>query len=160
MDVVDRFASRSVGLFAVVLVIIQFILESGSIEGYKLLAINALVLSGGFLMFTFILELWADIKILLFHLQLTSLRYSGLLLFLGLYYLLLANDLPQVMNGIFLIFLLVSWLAWILHELHYLLRTQLKNWRSREISRKDWIVAAIRRDIELSDDGDRVLLFL
>jgi len=120
MSVVAQTAAQSIAIFAIVLVIIQFILDSGSIDGYRLLAINVLVLSASFLMVTFTMEMIADIKVLFFHLQLTAVRYSGLLLFLGLYFFLLSTDAPDVISNVFGAFVLITWLAWFIHEINYL----------------------------------------
>lgn len=139
MNVVAQTAAQSVAIFAIVLVIIQFILDNGPIQGYELLSINVLVLSACFLMLTFIMELFGDIKVLFFHLQLTALRYSGLLLFLGLFFLLLSNDLPDIIPALFGIFVAIAWSAWLVHEIHYLFFKQEEEWGSEDKTKGEWL---------------------
>lgn len=138
MKVVDQSAGRSIAIFALVLVVIQFTLNGSDLTHYDMLALATLIMAAGFLMITFILELFADLKILLFRVQLTSLRYSGLLLFLGLFLLLKSKSIPGTLSNTFGLFVLLSWLIWIFHEGHYILKTQRSEWRDREISRREW----------------------
>lgn len=145
MSVVDRTASESIALFAIVLVIIQFILEGDEIGYYQEITIGVLALCAGFLMLTFILELFSDIRVVLFHLQITALRYSGLLLFSGLYFLLSSYNLDTVIQYLFGSFVLLSWLTWIFHELKYLFGIQLREWNSRDLDRNEWFCEAIRQ---------------
>ena len=139
MSVVAQTAAQSIAIFAIVLVIIQFILDNGAIDGYRLLAINVLVLSTSFLMVTFIMELIADIKVLFFHLQLTALRYSGLLLFLGLYFLLLSTDTPDIIPAVFGAFVSITWLAWFIHEAHYLFVKQSQEWEGEDMTKVEYL---------------------
>jgi len=138
MEVIDRMTAHSVALFSIVLVIIQFILRDGAENDYRLLTVAMLVLCAGFLMTTFILELFGGVRIVLFHLQITALRYAGLLLFTGLYYLLGSYQLESALLLIFDLFLSLAWITWLVHEANYLLRIQRQEWRNREISRKTW----------------------
>lgn len=139
MSVVAQTAARSVAIFALVLVIIQFILNNGTIDGYQLLAISVLVLCSCFLMMAFIMELIGDIRVLFFHLQLTALRYSGLLLFLGLYFLLRSTDIPNIISAFFGVFVSIAWLAWIIHELHYLLIKQPEEWEREDMDKIEYL---------------------
>jgi len=145
MSVVDRTASESVALFAIVLVVIQFILENNQMGYYQELTIGFLTVCAGFLMLTFILELFSDIRVVLFHLQITALRYSGLLLFSGLFFLLQSYKLNSQIQLLFGVFVLLSWSTWIIHELNYLLRIQRREWNNRNIDRGEWFLKAIRK---------------
>lgn len=148
MSVVDRTASESIALFAIVLVVIQFILEDTEIGDYQELTIGVLTLCAGFLMLTFILELFGVVKVILFHLQITALRYSGLLLFSGLYVLLLSYQLDPLIQRLFGVFVLISWITWIIHEINYL-RIQQREWDSRDIDRSMWVRKAIKNKLSM-----------
>ncbi|WP_152420726.1 hypothetical protein [Haloferax sulfurifontis] len=150
MSVVDRTASESVALFAIVLVVIKFILEDNQIGYYQELTIGVLTVCAGFLMLTFILELFSDIRVVIFHLQITALRYSGLLLFSGLFFLLQSYQLNPQIQLLFGVFVLLSWVTWLVHELYYLFRIQSRDWNNRDINRGDWFRKAIRKRIPSS----------
>jgi hypothetical protein len=141
MEIVDQSAGRSIAIFAVVLVVIQFTLDGNSPTYHEILALTALTMAAGFLIITFALELFADLKILLFRIQLTSLRYSGLLLFLGLFLLLKSKSISSTLPNTFGIFVGFSWLIWLIHEIHYIFKTQRTEWKIRGISRKEWIMS-------------------
>jgi len=138
MDVVDRKSSESMALFAIVLVIIQFVLEGDQTGYYQEITIGVLTFCSGVLMLPFILELFGDVRIVLFHLQITALRYSGLLLFSGLFFLLQSYQLNPVIQIVFAFFVLISWGAWIYHELRYLFILQRREWDSNESDRYEW----------------------
>jgi len=150
MSVVDRTASESIALFAIVLVIIQFVLEDTEMGYYQELTIGILSLCAGFLMLTFILELFSDVRVVLFHLQITALRYSGLLLFSGLLFLLQSYQLNPTIQYLFAGFVLISWIAWIFHELKYLFRIQRREWNNRDMERGEWFHKAIRKRLPSS----------
>lgn len=150
MSVVDRTASESVALFAIVLVVIQFILEDNQMGYYQELTIGVLTVCAGFLMLTFILELFSGIRVVLFHLQITALRYSGLLLFSGLFFLLQSYQLNPQIQLLFGVFVLLSWVTWIVHELNYLFRIQRREWDNRDIDRGEWFRKAIRKKLPSS----------
>lgn len=83
MKIIDQSTERSLTIFALVLVVIQFALDGGTpLTYYKILTLAVLIMAVGFLMITFVLEIVADLKILIFRVQLNPLQYSGLLLFL------------------------------------------------------------------------------
>lgn len=145
MSVIDRTASESIALFAIVLVVIQFILEGNEMGFYQELTIGVLTLCAGFLMLTFILELFSDVRVVLFHLQITALRYSGLLLFSGLLFLLQSYQLDPLIQRLFGGFVLISWIAWVFHELKYLFSIQLREWNSRDIGRGEWFYGLVRQ---------------
>lgn len=138
MKVVDQSAGRSIAIFALVLVVIQFALDGTNLTHYEILSLATLTMAAGFLMITFVLELFADLKILLFRVQLTSLRYSGLLLFFGLFLLLKSKPIPDILPNTFGAFVAVSWLIWIIHESHYIFSTQKDDWRAKETTRSEW----------------------
>ncbi|UBF21537.1 hypothetical protein HJTV-2_gp57 [Haloarcula virus HJTV-2] len=152
MSVVDRTASESIALFAIVLVIIQFVLEDTELSYYQELTVGILTLCAGFLMLTFILELFSDVRVVLFHLQITALRYSGLLLFSGLFFLLQSYQLNPTIQYLFAGFVLISWGAWIFHELKYLFRIQLREWNSRGLERGNWFRKVIRQKVPFVPD--------
>jgi hypothetical protein len=139
MQVVDQSAGRSIAIFAVVLVVIQFALDGTTLAYYETLALTTLTMAAGFLMMSFVLELLADLNILLFRIQITALRYSGLLLFLGLFLLLKSKSLPSALPNTFGVFVGLSWLVWICHEAHYIFRTQRQEWKARDITREEWV---------------------
>ena len=139
MQVVDQSAGRSIAIFAVVLVVIQFALAGTTPTYYQTLALTTLTMAAGFLMITFVLELFADLKILLFRIQITALRFSGLLLFLGLYLLLKSKSIPDTLPNLFGGFVAVAWLIWIIHELHYIFKTQRRDWKARDTTRREWL---------------------
>ncbi|WP_204365930.1 hypothetical protein [Halorubrum saccharovorum] len=139
MEIVDHSAGRSIAIFSVVLVVIQSTLGGDTPTYYETIALTTLTIAAGFLIITFVLELFADLKILLFRIQLTSLRYSGLLLFLGLFLLLKSKSIPSILPNTFGAFVGIAWLIWIIHEAHYILKTQRKDWNIRNISRTDWL---------------------
>lgn len=145
MDLINQFVGRAIAIFAIVLLIIQFILDNSSITYYEEFTLFILTMSGGFLMLTFILELFSDFRIILFRLQLNSLRYSGLLLFLGLFFLLKSNDISEFIEIIFLFFLAISWLIWLIHEIHYIYKTQRKEWNNKNKSRRKWLIEYIHK---------------
>lgn len=148
MDIVDRTSAQSIALFALVLVIIQFILDGGEITQYQALTIGVLSLCAGFLMLTFILELFGGMWVIVFHLHITSLRYSGLLLFSGLYFLLLSYQLDSIIYIVLGGFVLLSWATWVIHELHYLMITQRREWNETNQHRKEWLVTKIKTNVE------------
>lgn len=139
MNVVDQSAGRSIAIFALVLVVIQFTMDGSTLNHYETLALATLTMAAGFLMITFVLELFADLKILLFRIQLTALRYSGLLLFLGLFLILKSKSLPDIIANTFGVFVAISWAVWILHESHYIFKTQKADWEAKGISRERWL---------------------
>lgn len=138
-EIVEQSRGRSIAVFAIVLVVIQFTLSGDSLTYYDILTLTVLIIATGFLIITFTLELFADLKILFFRIQITSLRYAGLLLFLGLYFLLRSKDVPEVLPNAYGFFLGVSWISWITHELHYIFRTQKREWDNIDMSKKDWV---------------------
>jgi len=117
---------------------------------YQELTIGILSLCAGFLMLTFILELFSDVRVVLFHLQITALRYSGLLLFSGLLFLLQSYQLNPTIQYLFAGFVLISWIAWIFHELKYLFRIQRREWNNRDMERGEWFHKAIRKRLPSS----------
>lgn len=139
MGVVDRWMAQSVGLFAIVLVIIQFVLTGGQIGEMEEFAITALVISAIFLMAGFVLELYAGWRMFAFNLQLSSIRYAGLVLFTGLWFLLLAQSTPGRITEVFGFGLLIVWIVWGVHELHYILIIERRNWRVQDMRRRTWI---------------------
>lgn len=145
MEMVHQFAGRSIGIFAIVLVVIEFTMERPPLNHFQKLTLAALTISAGFLMVTFILELFGSMKILFFRLQLTSLRYSGLLLFTGLYLLLESKEIPIILTSTLFYFTCLSWIAWIIHELHYIFQTQRKEWNRKNIGRCPWVKMNTRR---------------
>lgn len=140
IKIIDQSAGRSLAIFALVLVVIQFTLDGGTpLTYYETLTLAVLIMAAGFLMITFVLELVADWKIFLFRVQLNSLRYSGLLLFLGLFLLLKSKDVPNILPNIFGVFVVLSWIIWIIHEIHYIFKTQKKEWDAKNIPRCEWV---------------------
>lgn len=144
MEIVDQSAGRSIAIFALVLVVIQFALDGNSPTYFEALSLTTLTMAAGFLMVTFVLELFADLKIFLFRVQLTSLRYSGLLLFLGLFLLLKSKSIPDTLPNTFGMFVAVSWITWVAHEIHYIFRTQKSDWKARETNRIRWALDLLR----------------
>lgn len=143
MGVVDRWMAQSVGLFAIVLVIIQFLLTEGPIGEMEAFAITALVVSAIFLMAGFVLELYAGLRMFIFNLQLSSIRYAGLVLFTGLWFLLLDQSTPDGVTKVFGYGLLIVWVVWGIHELHYILITERRNWRTKDMCRRAWIKSVV-----------------
>jgi len=137
-DKVDEFSTRSIAVFSLVLVVIQFTLQSDSLNYWDMMAVNALTISASILMLGFILELWSISITFAFNLQVTSLRYAGLLLFSGFYFLLRSKDIPGIIVTIFVIFLVVVWVIWILHEIKYIFKIQRTEWNSRDMTRIEW----------------------
>lgn len=139
MKIVDQSAGRSIAIFALVLVVIQFTIDGTTLAYYETLSLATLTMAAGFLMITFVLELFADLKILLFRVQLTSLRYSGLLLFLGLFLLLKSKPIPDILPNTFGAFVALSWIIWITHEGHYIFKTQKDDWEVKDTTRRKWV---------------------
>lgn len=139
MKVVDQSAGRSIAIFALVLVVIQFTLDGSHLTHFETLSLATMTMAAGFLMITFVLELFADLKIFLFRVQLTSLRYSGLLLFLGLFLLLKSKEVPDIMPNTFGVFVAISWIIWIIHEGHYIFKTQKDEWAGKNTTRLKWV---------------------
>lgn len=144
MDYIDQNSGRAIAIFAIVLVVIQFVLEDPPIGVYEMMSLNVLVICSGFLMLTFALELFGAVRTELFNLQATSIRYSGLLLFLGLFFLLLSTPLPDIAIHIFGGFVALVWLLWFLHELIYIFSIQRDEWAAVGKTRKRWVCEAIR----------------
>lgn len=146
MDLVDKNSTRSIALFSIVLVVIQFTLRNTTVDNIKYwedLAINSLLIAAVFLVFTFVLEMW-PIKNYIFNLQLTSLRFSGLLLFQGLYFLLRSESINSLFSDFFAIFIIMSWALWSLHELDYIYNIQMREWNNSDFqSRFDCFKTAI-----------------
>lgn len=139
MKVVDQSAGRSIAIFALVLVVIQFTIDGTTLTYYETLSLSTLTMAAGFLMITFVLELFADLKILLFRVQLTSLRYSGLLLFFGLFLLLKSKPVPEILPNTFGTFVALSWIIWIIHEGLYIFKTQKEDWKAKNTTRRKWV---------------------
>lgn len=139
IDVVDQSATNSIGIFAIVLVVIQFTMDEFPLKYYGLLALSALSLSSGFLILTFMLELFGSLRVFLHRLQITSLRYAGLLLFLGLYLLLISMPIPAEIYQLLGIFVVLAWIMWIVHELDYIFITQRREWRDNDQSKSEWM---------------------
>ncbi|MFC6952233.1 hypothetical protein [Halorubellus litoreus] len=140
---VDQFAGRALSILAVVLVVLQFTLDGSDITHFEELTLIALTVSAGLLMVTFILELVGAIRILFFRLQLSALRYAGLLLFLSIVLVLKAKSVPEIMPFSLSVFVGLSWIIWILHELHYIFKTQREEWDSIDMKRCDWAIRTI-----------------
>lgn len=138
MGFVDQNSGRAIAIFAIVLVIIQFLLGDSEIGYYELLTLNTLVICSGFLMLTFSLELFGAIRSDFFNLQATSLRYSGLVLFLGLFFMLLSTPLPTSISYIFGIFVGFVWFLWLIHELIYIFSIQREEWSAVDKTRRVW----------------------
>jgi|GEM_PF-3029286 len=140
MSVVDKTASQAVALFAIVLVIIQFILDNGDkISTEEMKVISLLSMCAGFLMLTFAFEMIGGLRLLVFHLQLTALRYSGLLLFTSLLFLLNMYPLNGLIYDMYLIFVVLVWSIWIIHEAHFLFINQRKIWKNKDATYSRWI---------------------
>lgn len=139
MAVVDRFAAQSLALFAIVLVVIQFIISNPKMMNPANDVVGILVLSSGFLMITFVLEMFAGVRSLIFHTQITALRYSGLLLFTALYKMMESYTQSRLEIEILAIFVVMSWMIWGFHEAHYLSNRQYCKWKAREANRLDWL---------------------
>lgn len=144
MEVVDKSSTRSIAIFSIVLVVIQFSLPNSPdtpLSHWQSLAISILTLSAGFLTVSFILELWGSVINYFFNLQITALRYAGLLLFSGLYFLLEAKNISGTSPSILGIFVLLAWVLWIIHELDYILKAEREEWRnSKYKSRRECLI--------------------
>lgn len=92
MEIVDQSAGRALAIFALVLVVVQFSLDGDSLAYYETLSLTTLVLAAGFLIISFMLELVTDLRTIFFRIQLNALRYSGLLLFSGLFLILYSKN--------------------------------------------------------------------
>jgi len=110
-------------------------------------------MAAGFLIITFALELFADLKILFFRIQLTSLRYSGLLLFLGLFLLLKSKSISSTLPNTFGIFVGFSWLIWLIHEIHYIFKTQRTEWKIRVYHEKNGLCLIVKIRTVLFDEN-------
>lgn len=131
MENVDKSSTRSIAIFSIVLVIIQFTLPNTAdleLGFWGVLTVSVLTLSASFLMISFVLEIWGSRKNYLFNLQQSALRYAGLLLFVGLYFLLTAEGISGLNTAVFAFFLLGSWTLWILHEIDYIFNIERKEW--------------------------------
>lgn len=148
METIDQNAGRALAIFALVLVVIQLSLDGDTLTYYENLSLITLVLSAGFLIVAFVLELIADFKIILFRIQITSLRYSGILLFSGLTLILYSKNIPGIVPTLFGIFVSTTWIIWIIHELHYIFITQRKDWNMRKIRRRDYFCNIISSSCE------------
>lgn len=145
---VDKFSTRSIAIFSIVLVVINFTLSSSPDQelGYwGILTVNVLTLSASFLILSFVLEMWGAVKNYLFNLQITALRYAGLLLFMGLYFLLRTEDMNSSYSFIFSVFVIIAWIMWIIHELDYIFNLEKKEWENSSFdSRSECIKKAMK----------------
>lgn len=139
MENVDKSSTRSIAIFSIVLVIIQFTLPNTAnleLRFWGVLTVSVLTLSASFLMISFVLEIWGSRKNYLFNLQQSALRYAGLLLFVGLYFLLTSEGISGLNTAVFAFFLLGSWTLWILHEIDYIFNIERKEWMKNNYDSK------------------------
>jgi hypothetical protein len=148
IEIVDKTSTRSIAIFSIVLVVIQFSLPSTagvSLSYWESLSVGVLTLSAGFLTISFIMELWGSVLIFAFNLQITSLRYAGLLLFLGMCFLLQSYSIPETTTTIFALFVVLSWILWIMNEIDYL-STQKDEWdNNKRDSKRECLKEAIKK---------------
>lgn len=143
LSVVDRNTSRSISFFSIGLLVIQLALPDSlesSITGMQLLSIYLLTFSTGLLILSFNLELWAPVSSYCFNLQLTSVRFSGLLLFSGLVaFVDSLGTLPVVTNTLGG-FVALGGLLWLIHEIDYILISERREWNQHSaLSRTEWL---------------------
>ncbi|MFC6616177.1 hypothetical protein ACFQAS_14820 [Halopenitus salinus] len=128
--------SRAIGIFAVVLVVVNFIIDPTSeIINVESLALVTTLISAGFLMLAFVLEVIGGLNVFLFKIQEDSLTYAGLLLFTGLYFVLRGVDAPPLLTILVLVFIILSWTVWIVYKIDYLLNIQQMEWDAVDDSR-------------------------
>jgi hypothetical protein len=140
MDIVDTMAGQAIALFALILVIIEFVIEGGELTHYEALSATAMVVAAIFVMLAFATRVIAGLRMAFFNFQLTSVRYAGLVLFLGMYLILLSRPFPKSVTDIFALFLVVTWSIWVLHEMHAVLCTERKEWKAVDMNRREWVV--------------------
>ncbi|GAB3328282.1 hypothetical protein [Haloplanus salinarum] len=139
MDIVDTMAGQAIALFALILVIIEFVIEGGELTQYEALSATAMVVASIFVMLAFATRVIAGLRMIFFNFQLTSVRYAGLVLFLGMYLILLSRPFTKQVTDIFALFLGITWLVWIVHEIHAILCTERKEWGAIDMNRREWV---------------------
>lgn len=100
-EVVETRSSRAMGLFAIVLVVITFILNQSkdmSSPEELTLALTTTLLAAGFLILVFVSETHGIINKFWHRLQEDALYYSGLLLFTGLYFIVRSIEVSNVLK--------------------------------------------------------------
>lgn len=139
MDIVDRMAGQAIALFALILVIIQFVIESGDLSDYEILSAAVMVIAAIFVMLAFATRVIAGLRMVFFNFQLTAVRYAGLVLFLGMYFILRSRPFPEIITKIFGLFLTITWLTWVLHEIHFIISTERDEWSHIDMGRGEWV---------------------
>lgn len=96
-EIIENRKSWSVGIFAIDIVIANFILTSNQpLEQSEILALASIVLSAVFLMLAYEMEGFAGLTRVFFRAQEYSLEFGGFLLFLSLFFLMKAlSPLPE-----------------------------------------------------------------
>lgn len=149
-ELVEKNANRSIAIFSIVLVVIRFSLPNSTqapVSASTEVAVGAFLLSASFLAISFAFELFAAHRIFLVNLQLTALRYAGLLLFSGTYFLLNSEPVTGPLAILVGASAAIGWVLWILHEIHYIFWIQRRKWDSRdteEDSREAYVSAVLR----------------
>lgn len=149
-EMVAQRGSRAIGIFAVVLVVVNFILDPTSdIINPQSIALVTTLISAGFLMVAFSLEVIGGLNVFLFKVQEDSLTYAGLLLFTGLYFVLDEVDAPSILTILVLAFLILSWSIWIIYKFDYIVNIQSMEWEAIDYSRCQATRQAIARHVRL-----------
>lgn len=143
MDIVDRMAGQAIALFALILVIIQFVIENSELSDYEILSATTMVIAAIFVMLAFATRVIAGLRMAFFNFQLTAVRYAGLVLFLGMYFILRSRAFPGGITEIFAFFLIVTWLIWIFHEIHFIIFTETDEWDDVDMNRTEWVGKAL-----------------
>lgn len=138
MSIVDTMAGQAIALFALILVIFQFVIENGELSDNEILSASAMVIAAIFVMLAFALRVVAGLRMVFFNLQVTAVRYAGLVLFLGMYFILLSRPLPSIVVDVFGFFLMLTWVTWLGHEIHYIVITERDEWKGIDKNRREW----------------------
>jgi len=143
MDIVDRMAGQAIALFALILVIIQFVIEGGDLSHYEMLSATVMVIAAIFVMLAFATRVIAGLRMAFFNFQLTAVRYAGLVLFLGMYFILRSRPFPEIITEIFGLFLIITWVTWVLHEIHFIIFTEIDEWSDIDMNRREWVIEVL-----------------
>lgn len=128
-EIVERRGYQAIGIFAVVLLVITFILSPPMNESrLSDLALTTTLVSAGFLMLAFIIDLYAGVNVFLFKLQEDSLSFAGLLLFSGLFFVIISVEVDQILAYVILLFVIIAWLVWLYYKIEYIFKIQRMEW--------------------------------
>lgn len=143
-EVVENRGTRAMGIFAVVLVVVSFVLTSPiGDDSLQFLALVTTLLSAGFLMLAFMVEVYGGLNDFLFKLQEDSLTYAGLLLFSGLYLIVASIQSLESLSFVILAFVIISWVFWFYYKVDYLFIIQRREWSAIHADRLEYVRNAL-----------------